>query len=57
MNVCVCVCDDDTCIYVLALADMWFLQVFDQYLNFISLEENLFIARHQDKTDISYYGQ
>jgi hypothetical protein len=31
-------------------------KIYDQYLNFISIEEEFFITRHQDKTDISYYG-
>lgn len=32
------------------------LKVYDQYLNFISLEEDMFILRHQNSDDISYYG-
>ncbi|XP_067654708.1 sec1 family domain-containing protein 1-like [Haliotis asinina] len=31
-------------------------KVFDQYLNFISLEDNLFTLRHQDRDSISYYA-
>jgi hypothetical protein len=31
-------------------------KIYDQYLNFISIEEEFFITRHQDKTDISYYA-
>ena len=31
-------------------------KVFDQYLHFVSLEEDLFIVRNQDKEAISYYG-
>ena len=34
-----------------------FLQVFDQYLNFISLEEDLFTVKHHDRDSISYYGE
>lgn len=33
-----------------------FLQVFDQYLNFISLEEDLFVSRHNNTRELSYYG-
>ena len=33
------------------------LQVFDQYLNFISLEEDLFTVKHHDRDSISYYGK
>lgn len=32
------------------------LQVFDQYLNFITLEDNFFILRHQSSDVISYHG-
>ncbi|XP_065920578.1 sec1 family domain-containing protein 1-like [Dysidea avara] len=32
------------------------LQVFDQYVHFISLEEDLFIVRNQDREAISYYA-
>ena len=31
-------------------------KVVDQYLNFISLEDNLFTLRHQDREPISYYA-
>ena len=31
-------------------------RVYDQYLNFISLEEDLFVSRHQDTQHLSYYG-
>nr|KAI8761059.1 sec1 family domain-containing protein 1-like [Biomphalaria glabrata] len=31
-------------------------KVFDQYLNFISLENELFTLRHQDRDSISYYA-
>ncbi|XP_059484962.1 protein sly1 homolog [Neocloeon triangulifer] len=31
-------------------------KVFDQYLNFISLEEDLFILKHQNSDAISYYS-
>jgi len=31
-------------------------KVFDQYLNFISLEDDMFILRHQDSDALSYYG-
>ncbi|XP_073978466.1 sec1 family domain containing Slh isoform X1 [Rhodnius prolixus] len=31
-------------------------KVFDQYLNFISLEDDLFILRHQNSDAISYYA-
>lgn len=33
------------------------LQVFDQYLNFISLEDEMFTVRNQDRDSISYYGK
>lgn len=33
-----------------------FAQVFDQYVNFISLEENFFVCRHQGKKEISFHG-
>ena len=32
------------------------VKVFDQYLHFVSLEEDLFIVRNQDQEAISYYG-
>ena len=32
-------------------------QVFDQYLNFISLEDEMFTVRNQDRDSISYYGK
>lgn len=32
-------------------------KVFDQYLNFISLEDDMFILRQQNKEVISYYGK
>lgn len=31
-------------------------KVFDQYLNFISLEDDMFTLRHQDRDSISYYA-
>ncbi|XP_065064402.1 sec1 family domain-containing protein 1-like [Rhopilema esculentum] len=31
-------------------------KVFDQYLNFISLEEDLFTVKHHDRDSISYYA-
>ena len=31
-------------------------KVYDQYLNFISLEEDMFVLKQQDKELISYYG-
>lgn len=31
-------------------------KVFDQYLNFISLEDDMFALRHQDRDSISYYA-
>lgn len=31
-------------------------KIFDQYLNFISLENELFTLRHQDRESISYYA-
>lgn len=31
-------------------------KVYDQYLNFISLEDELFTLRHQDRDSISYYA-
>jgi hypothetical protein len=30
-------------------------KVFDQYMNFISLDDELFCLRHQNKEKISYY--
>ena len=33
------------------------MQVFDQYLNFISLEDEMFTVRNQDRDSISYYGK
>ena len=32
-------------------------KVYDQYLNFISLEDDLFIARHEEREAVSYYGK
>lgn len=32
-------------------------KVFDQYLNFISLEDDMFILRHQNSDSLSYYGK
>jgi len=32
------------------------LQVFDQYLNFISLEDDLFCLSHYNSDSLSYYG-
>ena len=37
--------------------DLCVIQVVDQYLNFISLEEDLFITKHQDTRELSYYGK
>ena len=34
-----------------------FLQVFDQYLNFISLEEDMFSLRPKETDSASYYGK
>lgn len=31
-------------------------KVVDQYLNFITLEDDMFILRHQDRESLSYYG-
>lgn len=31
-------------------------KVFDQYLNFITLEDDLFVLRHQNSDIISYHG-
>ena len=33
------------------------MQVVDQYMNFISLEEDMFITRHQNTQELSYYGE
>ena len=33
-----------------------FVQVFDQYLNFISLEEDFFVIRNQNTEELSYHG-
>ena len=35
---------------------VFIFQVFDQYLNFISLEDDMFALRHQNSDAISYYG-
>lgn len=32
-------------------------KVYDQYLNFISLEDDMFILRHQNSDSLSYYGK
>lgn len=32
-------------------------QVYDQYLNFITLEDDMFILCHQNKELISYHGR
>lgn len=32
------------------------LQLYDQYLNFVSLEEDFFITRQQNTRELSYYG-
>lgn len=32
-------------------------KVFDQYLNFICLEDDLFIMKHQQSDSLSYYGK
>ena len=34
-----------------------YLQVFDQYLNFITLENHFFTVRHQNRDAISYHGK
>jgi len=34
-----------------------FDQVFDQYLNFVSLEDDLFCLCHQNSDRLSYYGK
>ena len=31
--------------------------MFDQYLNYISLEDEMFTVRNQDRDSISYYGE
>lgn len=31
--------------------------VFDQYVNFITLEEDMFILKHQNSDLLSYYGE
>ena len=33
------------------------LQIFDQYLNFLSLEDDLFVTRHQNTHELSYCGK
>lgn len=40
-----------TCNYYISV-----FQVYDQYLNFISLEDDMFILRNQNSDNISYYG-
>lgn len=32
-------------------------KVYDQYLNFVTLEDDLFVARHSGRENISYYGR
>lgn len=32
-------------------------KIFDQYLNFICLEDDLFIMKHQQSDTLSYYGK
>ena len=32
-------------------------QVYDQYLNFISLEDDFFVLRNQMLEEVSYYGE
>ena len=32
-------------------------RVYDQYLNFVTLEDDLFVARHSGREDVSYYGK
>ena len=32
-------------------------KVYDQYLNFVTLEDDLFVARHSGRESISYYGE
>lgn len=42
--------------FLLRVRVSFYLQVFDQYLNFISLEDEMFTVRNQDRDSISYYG-
>ena len=35
---------------------LFHFQVMDQYLNFISLENDFFTVKHHDRDSISYYG-
>ena len=40
------------------LCNVFFVsQLYDQYLNFVSLEEDFFITRHQNTRELSYYGK
>ena len=32
-------------------------QVYDQYIDFITLEDDLFILKHQNSDFLSYYGK
>lgn len=41
---------------LLANAESYVTKVFDQYLNFISLEDNMFLLRNQNRDAISYYS-
>lgn len=43
--------------FLLRVRVSFYLQVFDQYLNFISLEDEMFTVRNQDRDSISYYGK
>ena len=36
---------------------MYNVQVFDQYVNFISMEDFFFTVRHQNRDAISYYSE
>lgn len=41
---------------VLSNSEMFVTKVFDQYLNFISLEDNMFLLRNQNREAVSYYS-
>lgn len=41
---------------VSANSEMYVTKVFDQYLNFISLEDNMFLLQNQNRDAVSYYS-
>lgn len=43
-------------VFVSYLMSFKYPQVYDQYVNFISLEEDMFTLKHQGSEALSYYG-